>query len=341
MQTSSLVLGIDGGGSKTIAWLGNCNQGQIERIGEGQSGPSNPRAVGFDLAFQNIELALQAAFESAQLPRQPVASACLCLAGTGRAAEQQAVLEWANRAGLAEKTRMISEAEAVLAAVDMECPPSNPAPPSSMSVTTEEARDSHGIIPHVQVALICGTGSLAWGISPHGQSVRSGGWGYLLGDEGSGYWIGQHLLQLACKVADKRSQEHSILLLVLQELGLETAEQLVPWCYESTDTRQRIARLAPLAFQNRLLPEIDAVVQRGAQELALMVSSVVTRLNSDGYSLVFAGSLLVHHSQYQERILEQLAMHSHAPTEIHLVRQPVAGALRQAATMRISATRSD
>ena len=47
------------------------------------------------------------------------------------------------------------------------------------------------------IALISGTGSVAWGRTPDGRTARAGGWGYLLGDEGSGYWVGRQAVRHA------------------------------------------------------------------------------------------------------------------------------------------------
>ena len=48
------------------------------------------------------------------------------------------------------------------------------------------------------VVIIAGTGSIAYGHNGQGQAARAGGWGYVLGDEGSGYWIGRHALRRWC-----------------------------------------------------------------------------------------------------------------------------------------------
>jgi N-acetylglucosamine kinase-like BadF-type ATPase len=298
-----LFLGIDGGGTKTVAWLGRVQQDRLAQIGASQAGPSNPRAVGFETAFQNIQQAITAAFEHARLTQRVVKNACLCLAGTGRMEEQETVVGWAKRAGLAQQVRLVSEAEAVLAAVDV--------------------RASSDC---AEVALICGTGSLAWGRGAnHERCVRSGGWGYLLGDEGSGFWLGQQVLQSACKVADGRAPEPAVLARVLTELQLQSADQLVGWCYEQPASRDRIASLAPLAF------EIDDIVDRGATELAQMVAAVVKQLDASRYTLTMSGSVLMRQPKYRRLVEERLKQQSIEPLNLQLVEHPVAGALRLAA----------
>lgn len=306
------MLGVDGGGTKTVAWLGRLVDEKVIRIGAGQGGPSNPRAVGFEVAFQNIGLARELAFEDAGLPTTTVQSACLCLAGTGRPQEMAAVLGWAQQQNLAGRTRLVSEAEAVLSSIQRD-------------------DDSQPQVAYAQLALICGTGSLAWGRSSNSpRPVRSGGWGYLLGDEGSGFWLGQQVLQLACKASDGRSSESIVLSQVLNKLNLKAPEELVAWCYEAPESRQRISSLAPLAFEGEPGSSVQDIVDRGASELAQMVSAVVQRLNCETYDLAMAGSILLNQAIYRAMIQSRLENLLHAPTCIHLVEQPVAGALHLA-----------
>ena len=310
--SSPLLLGIDGGGTKTVAWLGCLRDGALIRIGEGKSGPSNPRAAGFEVAFQNLRKATQLAFLDAQLPAAQLDVACLCLAGTGRQQERDAVLNWARQVGLSKKSVIISEAEAVLAAVEID-------------------RDWSQSAQRAEVALVCGTGSLAWGrISTQSSPIRTGGWGYLMGDEGSGFWLGQHVLQFACKISDGREAERSLLDLVLTKLQLTAAENLVGWCYELPGSRERIASLAPLAFMNSSVGKLKDIVNRGAHELALMIAAVAGRLGGLQYDLAMAGSVVAHQTEYRLLIARYLNDLKCAPASIQMVEQPVSGTLKLA-----------
>src|SRR5205823_15045021 len=127
-------------------------------LGRGQAGSGNPRAAGFDAAQTNIASAIDAAFADAKLPLTTAAAACFGLAGAGREIEQQRIASWAEKHGIAQNVRVTGDAEPILAAASPE---------------------------NCGVALICGTGSLAWGRNRAGVIARAGGWGYLLGDEGS------------------------------------------------------------------------------------------------------------------------------------------------------------
>src|SRR5690242_19598821 len=97
-----LVLGIDGGGTKTAAWLAPLEQGNENVVlGRGQAGPGNPRAAGYETAQANIEASIAAAFADAGMSRKTVIAACFGLAGAGRPAEQARIAAWAADRGIA------------------------------------------------------------------------------------------------------------------------------------------------------------------------------------------------------------------------------------------------
>src|SRR5689334_7188097 len=157
MPTPDLVIGVDGGGTKTSAWLARLSPSCHGPLGRGQAGPGNPRAVGFETAPRNIGLAIDEAFAAAGIPPVTLARACLALAGADRPAERAQLEAWGSQRHLAEQLIVTNDAEPILAA---------------------GAENGWG------VALICGTGSFAFARNAAGQTARCGGWGYLLGDEG-------------------------------------------------------------------------------------------------------------------------------------------------------------
>ena len=107
-----LVLGIDGGGTKTAAWLSAVDASTNERpLGRGMSGPGNPRAVGFESAFANIDLAVDHAFKDAATPRTKVRGACLALAGADRPVERDRLAKWCESKALAEHIVLTNDDE--------------------------------------------------------------------------------------------------------------------------------------------------------------------------------------------------------------------------------------
>src|SRR5439155_21475116 len=217
-SASDVIVGVDGGGTKTVAWLAPMNDpSNAVVLGRGQAGPGNPRAAGFEVALANIGAAIDAAFTDAKLPRTVAVAACFGLAGAGREIEQQRIVALATEQKIARAIRVTGDAEPILAAA---------------------SSDNSG------VALICGTGSMAWGRNAAGKTARCGGWGFLIGDEGSAYWIARAGLTAAVRGADGRGEMTALLPRFQKELQAAAPQDLVDRVYSPQMTRERIASLA-------------------------------------------------------------------------------------------------
>ena len=125
--SDGLILGIDGGGTKTVAWLARCDftnksdvTNTMEIIGRGRSGSSNVRGVGFETALDHLNQAVERAFADAELSRVTVESACLALAGAGREVEQQRIRSWADQCQLTSQLTVVDDALPVLYAASSE-----------------------------------------------------------------------------------------------------------------------------------------------------------------------------------------------------------------------------
>lgn len=308
-----LLLGLDGGGTKTLAWLAPLDDlTNTVVLGRGQSGPGNPRAAGFDTAQANILAAIEAAFANADLPRQPVAAACFGLAGAGRAVEQQRITAWAHSERIAEKILVTGDAEPVLAAA---------------------SADNTGI------ALICGTGSFAWGRNAQGEVARSGGWGYLLGDEGSAYWIAKAGLTAAMRAADGRDGPTALLAGFQAELQATGSDQIVERVYSADMTRERLAGLARVVFKSAEEEDATAkwVVFGAVRELENMVESLAQQLHLPAdCQLALTGGLLLNEPLLYEMLAADLKRAGDRKN-IQRVPDPVRGAvaLARAATNRV------
>src|SRR5436190_14857564 len=115
-QVPEIIIGVDGGGTKTIAWLAPLDDDTNTIVlGRGQAGPGNPRAAGFDVAQANIAAAIEVAFADGKLPRAAAAAACFGLAGAGREIEQQRIASWAEQQSIAHTVRVTGDAEPILA----------------------------------------------------------------------------------------------------------------------------------------------------------------------------------------------------------------------------------
>lgn len=144
------------------------------------------------------------------------------------------------------------------------------------------------------VLVMAGAGSLAYGVDAGGMSALAGGWGYLIGDEGSRYWIGRRALEAVSRAMDGRARKTGLTLSLLEALDLRQPRDLIGWLYRPEQIPvHAIARLAPLVLD---AAESDLVARRiveaAAQELAHLVETVSNRLALDAPPIAFAGDLL-------------------------------------------------
>jgi N-acetylglucosamine kinase-like BadF-type ATPase len=261
--------------------------------------------VGTERALMALDEAVKAAFATADLPRVPVASACLGLAGADRPDDQAVIREWAERVRLSDRVEVTSDAAILLAAGTPE---------------------GFGLV------LIAGTGSIAFGRRADGRRERAGGWGHQLGDEGSAYTIAMSALQAVARAADGRGPATLLTERLLSRFGLSHPQELIAVVYRSGRDRQDFAALAPLVVE---IAENDAVaeqiVETGAQELALAGQAVARRLGWTGpVPVALSGGLLLGSEDYRQRVLGALRALGIEPEPVKLVEEPAEGAIRLA-----------
>jgi N-acetylglucosamine kinase-like BadF-type ATPase len=145
------------------------------------------------------------------------------------------------------------------------------------------------------VVLIAGTGSIAYGVNEDGYAARAGGWGYVLGDEGSGYWIGRQALIAVVREADSRGPRTRLTSLVLEYFGLPNANGLVREIYDKGLHRQAIAALGPVVERARSEGDVVAaeILRLASLELTRASATVIERLQMRGktFQMVLSGSM--------------------------------------------------
>jgi N-acetylglucosamine kinase-like BadF-type ATPase len=254
MATAKLFLGIDGGGSKTLALIAD-ESGKV--IGRGTAESSNYHSIGKEKAFESLNNAIRFAFGDAGLNLQSFHAACIGLAGVDRPQDRAVIENWAKENLSGTPVKIVNDAELVLAA---------------------GTPDGWG------VAMICGTGSIVYGRNKSGETTRAGGWGYLLGDEGSGYRIGLTALQAIARSHDGRDEISNLQSLILNHLSLNSPIDLIRYVYRERVPTTEIAALA--SFVEEAADGGDAVatkiLQEAAHELSLAAKSVARRLRMTG-----------------------------------------------------------
>jgi len=161
------------------------------------------------------------------------------------------------------------------------------------------------------VLLLAGTGSIACGVTRTGEVVRAGGWGYLLGDEGSGYWLGIRALQAITQASDRRKEATRLTGRILDRLGLHTPSDLIQWLYHGETPRTRdIAGLAPLVLATAADgdPIAIQIVESAVQELVRLCQAVIQQLGIEKPKIAFAGGLLANPNVLSVRLCEWLVL---------------------------------
>lgn len=126
------------------------------------------------------------------------------------------------------------------------------------------------------VVLITGTGSSCYGRNAQGGHWQSGGWGHLISDEGSGYWLGMQSIRLAIMSHDGRRPRTHLMEVVRKQLDVNTMEEITHRLYVSGISRAEIAALAPLVLEEARQgdPLVIDLIAAGAQLLAECVATV-------------------------------------------------------------------
>jgi len=243
---------LDGGGTKTACLI--CDeQGRI--TGSGLGGPINVNFVSEETASQSLHEALEKARLDAGLPPDAEV-AVLAVAGPVPTAIADGVAR--QHFALRELLR-VGEGEAALLAVQP------------------------WLDIRVGVTVDAGTGSLAMGMNAAGEKAGAGGWGSLLGDEGSGYWIGLEAMRAAVRASDGREEPTALDAVIRAALSVQDLHEVIPLVYRGGLGRREIATLAPMVAQAARNGDIVAarIMLRAARELALMARVVIKRLHME------------------------------------------------------------
>jgi N-acetylglucosamine kinase len=141
------------------------------------------------------------------------------------------------------------------------------------------------------VLLLAGTGSMAWA-KIGGQSVRVGGWGEAFGDEGSAYWIGREALSLASQSLDGRISAPAFAEAILGACGVD-APQLIDWAYTQQGVRAAYAALAETVSRVAITGDKDAIglLKAAAGHLASHAASVRRKFSRPTLAWSHAGSV--------------------------------------------------
>ncbi len=164
---------------------------------------------------------------------------------------------------------------------------------------------------HEGVLILSGTGSVAFGVNATGQSAQVGGWGYLIGDEGSGFRIGLDALQAVVQAIDGRGDSTELIDAITTRLELNDPLDLIHWLYHMPRNHD-VAALAPLVMNTAAAGDSVAqqIIQSACDALTLHVTTVMKRLEMVETDFAFAGGLLQRPNLLSECLCSALRLES-------------------------------
>jgi glucosamine kinase len=297
----SHVLGIDAGGTKTVCQLAD-EHGAV--LAEARRGGANLQASG----ELEVEKVLHQVMEEA-IGDHDVRPAAICLgiAGVDRPDDARVVRAIMRRIGYKARILVVNDALVALEA-------GAPAQPG--------------------VVVIAGTGSIAYGRNERNEAARAGGWGYMLGDEGSGYWIGRAALRAVLREADHRGPATLLTGLLLNYYGVARAQDLIHHVYHGTLRPAAIAALAQCvqgAFSDGD-PVALGILRGAADQLESAALSVARRLEITGseFPFILSGGIFRAVPWLEEELVRRLPLASPRSRTILLTIEPAVGAVRLA-----------
>lgn len=267
--------GIDAGGTKCKCILIN-EDGEV--LASSVAGPANYQVVGLEKAVQEIKKVLDLACQ--QVSVDHLSCLGIGMAGAGRSEDIKKISEKLLPLNRVKETYLTDDAQIALLA-------------------------AHGGKPGL--VLIAGTGSIVYGLRADGTRIRAGGWGPLLGDEGSGFWIALKALHAAIKSEEDRGPLTSLVEIIKNHFKINDLKSLISIVYQERLPRKLIASLTPLVIDNAADGDYVArkIVEEGLDELILTIQSVFLSLNDPTLSIVVSGGLF-DNSYLYELFVEKL-----------------------------------
>jgi len=289
---ATYVVGLDAGATKTVGLLAD-DKGRV--VAQARGGGANLQVQGealVEAVFKSLLDELSATGRARAL--------CVGIAGVDRPPDEAAIHEILVRLGYPVH-RIVNDAVIALAA---------------------------GSPSRTGIVVLSGTGSIAYGIDSSGKTARAGGFGSLLGDEGSGYWLGNQAVRAVVRASDGRGPGTRLTGMILEALGISTTDELVPLMYEQHLPRTSVAGLAGRVEKARAQGDSVAseILSRAAHELALAAQAVARKLRFDGpYPVVLSGGVFQSCPSLGRLLMDRLELPDARPAVLD--RDPAQGAV--------------
>jgi N-acetylglucosamine kinase-like BadF-type ATPase len=259
---SKIVIGVDGGGTKTramIAHLGAVEAGDLNQAEQtaALSGPSNLAAVGGGPAFEAIKEAINLALDASGERRENVVAICAGLAGHSHESR---------------RVEVHSKLKTLFPLANIEIVPDY------------IASYSGALSGKPGVIVVSGTGSIAYGENIHGKSHRVGGYGYLIDDSGSGYGVGRSAIAAVLRALDGSGPKTALTQALAEELRVDDFPSIISAVYGGSVDRVRIAGITPIVVRAAMRgdPVAKGIFHTAGEELGRLAVTVCSTLFAKG-----------------------------------------------------------
>lgn len=295
-----LIVAVDAGGTKTDCMVGT-ERGEV--LARAWAGPANLQVSGPQAMRAEILAAVAKA--RAQLPAGDETFDVLFVgaAGVARPGDREEVSALLKETGVAGKVVVDNDAVIALAG---------------------------GTLGQPGVVVIAGTGSIAFGVNARGERARAGGWGYVLGDEGSAYDIGRQALASVMRASDGRGEPTALCDAILQHFKITSPDDLVGLVYQKGLGRADIAGLAVLVAEVARKGDRVArrILRKAGTELGAAAASVVRKLGmgSEAVLCVTSGGVFRAGELVRRALVRELAKTCPACEVVEARFPPVVGA---------------
>lgn len=261
------VIGIDGGGTKTLLKISDL-KGNLMAVCEG--GPSNINSMDREYVGNVLKKLI---YEGVDKINESIDNCCcLCMgaAGIDRPEDRDIMMDIIRSSGFKREIIVTNDAETALYG---------------------------GVLGGEGIIIISGTGSICFGRNNEGETCRAGGWDHIIGDEGSGYDIGRRALTSVVRSYDGREKETLLTPMILEYLYLKSPEDLINYVYRSSIGKKEIADIAKIVDEAFKKGDSTAeqILKASAEKLYICTLPVIKKLGftNKAVSMAVSGSVLV------------------------------------------------
>lgn len=271
-------IGIDGGGTKTNGTIALADGRRLASI---SLGPSNYHSIGLDQAIATITELVISLLSAVNANKGQIEAIAFCGAGIDCQDDVDKVTSGLKAQGFSGKLLVENDALGALVGAN--------------------GKKSGAM-------LISGTGSIIMGIDAKGELIRVGGWGHLIGDEGSAYWIAHGAYRYLSKVHDGRATKTSLYDRLLDALQMNSPEEIIGLLYSPGITKDKLAVIAPVVVSLYYDdPNAKALVQDAIEGIVELIDTLYKRCGHKTLELKLGGSVLQQSAIFQKCLVDRFA----------------------------------